>query len=198
MGYGNPRRGSGGGGGATEAVAADMQLQFVRESRQDISTETQLLSIQEDAASAPFADVLIDLQVFDVVYPAGWPSNKTVTIEGKGRNGATISESFAPPAANAGGRVNGVKVFSRGTGIALSNASSPGGEPLEASIQLRNVVAIPTVPAKSFDHVLIGGTLRTVVASNLTQGWVKGDGAAYAQYDSAVVLYTYEPEVIVS
>ena len=197
MGYGNPRRGgTGGGSGPTTATVSDLQLQHYRASVFDLSAETQFQSIQEDTASIS-GNTFFDLQVFDVAFPVGWPANKTITISGYDRKGAAQSETFAPPGAGAGGRVHGTKVFS--TPLASISCANPSaGSGLVASIQHRNVVCVPTVPVASFDKIVIASEVRSVVASSLSQGWVQASGTEIQQYDNVLVLYTHEPEVILT
>lgn len=108
-------------------------------------------------------------RLIDVTFPATWSAGNVV-VTGKGRSGATVTESFAYPVG--GGTVNGTKVFYTVTSITTTTS--------------------PTLPATTANVVL--GDWYGVPQNNVDQ-FLKCsvDGVNDPNFQSDVASGTFEP-----
>jgi hypothetical protein len=153
----------------------------------DASAEQDIVLFNQATAVQAGTD-MNDLFVYQMVYPPGWPSAATITLNGTGRGAAAESQVFPAPAADAGGTVLGTKVFATWTN--LTNAAPTAGV-RNAALQYRNVIAVSSAPVTAFTNVIYNGSPRTITTFNLTEGWVAVDGAVIAIGNPGLVFYTY-------
>lgn len=186
-----PLRGSfsSGGGGASSGTSSAIPLAYSVASWTE-DTEVEVSSINRGTASQAGA-TLIEPRVLEISFDVGWPSDLVVRVNGKDRSGATIYEDFTPPAADAGGLVQGSKVFCAWTTTTIS-AASAGVE--NASIRYRSVVPVPSAPVTAFQFLWHAFSPVTIATYDLTEGWV-ATTAPIAAADAVLVLYTHTPEI---
>lgn len=121
-----------------------------------------------------------------VTFPAGWVGG-SITINGTGRQGVVVSETFVKPVG--GGTVNGTVPFYFTTSF-VNNA--PGGAPgITASITLYDGYAVPDAPVVAFVKVNIDGTDDTFAMTDLVNGVFEPVGAHHGNH-SICVWYTYQ------
>lgn len=166
--------------------------------------ETSLLTIADNAASQTFPADLLQLRVMSMVFPAGWLGGNII-VSGLDRVGGAQTEIFVSPGP-AGGRVDGVKVFS-----ALQTAptpsftnTAPGGVgATSVSVEIANRICVPTAPVYAFDYVYIGAsgllTSQPGFASvDLVNGWCQPAGVVLGIGSAWSVGYRIRPAIVLS
>jgi hypothetical protein len=125
----------------------------------------------------------------NVTFPVGWVGG-TVTIEGIGRVGQVISETFVNP--GGGGTVVGQVPF-----VTLSNftnSAPAGGAGTSATIVTRDAYAVPHDNVVAFLKVSIDGTIDSFNISDTVNGVFEPSGNHHGNH-GIEVWYTYSHTV---
>jgi hypothetical protein len=141
-------------------------------------------SISQDVASnTPSAQPGVP-RTLDVTFPAGWAGG-TVTVNGTGRGGAVISETFTKP--GGGGTVVGVKPFFTITNFVNSAPTVAG---FTATVALGDAYGVPHDNVVAFLKVSIDGVANSFDIADVVNGTFDPVGAHHGNH-GVDVWYTY-------
>lgn len=124
-------------------------------------------------------------RTINVSFPPSWVGG-TITVNGIGRNGASISEVYTTPGVG-GGVHTGLKPFFTLTNFVNSN---PTGSVLNANIVLGQAYGVPHFPIVSFLKVSIDGSATTFDIMDTTNGTFDPVGTHHGNH-GIDVWYTY-------
>jgi len=124
-------------------------------------------------------------RTMNVTFPVGWVGG-TVTLNGTGRNGDALSETFTKP--GGGGTVVGVKAFFSVTNYV--NSAPSGGAGTNATIALGGGYGVPHANVVSFLKVSIDGVADTFGINDPTNGVFDPVGPHHGNH-GIDVWYTY-------
>jgi hypothetical protein len=138
---------------------------------------------QNAASAAPTAQPGVP-RCMDVSFPAGWTGG-TVTVNGTGRGGAVISETFTKP--GGGGTAVGVKPFFSLTNFVNSLVVGAG---FSATIGLGNGFGIPVEGVTAFLKVSVDGVNDSFALADTVNGTFDAVSPHHGNH-GVDVWYTY-------
>lgn len=138
---------------------------------------------QNVASNTPSAQPGVP-RTMDVTFPAGWAGG-TLTINGTGRGGAAISETFTKP--GGGGTVVGTKAFFTVTNYVNSAPTVAG---FTATVGLGDAYGVPHDNVVAFLKVSIDGSADTFDIADTVNGTFDPVGAHHGNHN-VDVWYTY-------
>lgn len=144
---------------------------------------TQGTIAQNAAANTPSVQPGVP-RTMNVTFPAGWAGGN-VTINGTGRSGAVVSETFVKP--GGGGTVIGVKPFYFLTNFTNSSVVGAG---FTATIVQGDGLAVPEDSVVAFLKISIDGAADSFSLADTTNGTFHPVGAHHGNH-GIDVWYTY-------